>query len=94
MAPTLGTRRSSKRPIPETDFNGRPLFQEALPENDGITTEYALPHPGDRVNDARYGPGTVLTVGDPMWGPKWKNIEVRFDSGEKWFVSLNDLKLA
>jgi hypothetical protein len=36
----------------------------------------------------------VLNVGDPMWGPKWKNIEVRFDTGERWFVSLNDLEVA
>ena len=44
MATTLGTRRSSKRTIQDTDFNGKPLtFQSELPATSGITTEYALP---------------------------------------------------
>lgn len=95
MAKTLGTRRSSRRPIQDTDFNGNPIaFQRELPENEGIVTEFVLPRPGDRVTSASYGPGTVLSVGDPMWGAKWKNIEVRFDTGEKWFVSRSDLGVA
>jgi hypothetical protein len=94
MATTLKSRRSGKRTVQDTDFNGNPLFQSELPANDGITTEYALPQPGDRVTCKTHGPGTVLNVGDPMWGPKWKNIEVRFDTGERWFVSLNDLEVA
>lgn len=84
----------SASPSVTTDFFGKPLVQSTIPENDGITTEYNLPHVGDRVTCKTHGPGTALSVGDPMWGPKWKNIEVRFDDGLKWFVSLNDLEVA
>ena len=99
MATTLGTRRSSKRTIQDTDFNGKPLtFQSELPATSGITTEYALPHPGDRITSRTYGTGTVLSVGEmAMWGQRGrrsKSIEVMFDSGNKWFISIDDLEEA
>ena len=93
MATTLGTRRSSKRTIQDTGFDGKPLtFQSELPATSGITTEYALPHPGDRITSRTYGTGTVLSVGEmAMWGTKSRSIEVRFDDGSKWYVSINDI---
>ena len=44
MATTLGTRRSSKRTVQDTGFDGKPLtFQSELPATSGIATEYAPP---------------------------------------------------
>lgn len=85
----------SASPKQDTDFFGNPVWkpeQIELPKEAVIEVKTSIPHPGDRITHVKYGVGTVLSVGEmAQMEPANRSIEVRFDSGEKWFVAQQDL---
>lgn len=83
----------SASPKQDTDFFGNPVWKQSeIPKDQVIDVTTNIPHAGDRIHHPKYGYGSVLSVGEMAYmGPTNRSIEVRFESGERWFVAQADL---